>query len=63
MQVEMDQHNNVSTWQLVELPMGRMAIGCQWVYAVKMMPNGNFEKAKACLVTQDLPSSPEWITM
>ena len=47
MKVEMDQHNDIGTWQLVELPTGRTAIGCRWVYAVKTTPDGNFEKAKS----------------
>ena len=42
MKVEMDQHNDVGTWQLVELPTGWTAIGCRWVYAVKTTPDGNF---------------------
>ena len=51
MQVEMDQHNDVRTWQLVKLPMGWIAIGSRWVYAVKTTWDGGFEKAKAHLVT------------
>ena len=47
MKIEMDQHNNIGTWQLVELPTGRTAIGCRWVYAVKTTPDSDFEKAKA----------------
>ena len=52
MKAEMDQHNDVGTWQLVKLPTGWTAIGCQWVYAVKTTPDGDFEKAKAHLVAQ-----------
>ena len=58
MKVEMDQHNDIGTWQLVELPTGRTAIGCQWVYAVKTTPDGDFEKAKAHLVTQGFTQQP-----
>ena len=28
LKVEMDQHNDIGTWQLVELPTGRTAIRC-----------------------------------
>ena len=58
MAIEMDQHNKFGTWELVELPMGWTAIGCRWVYAVKTTPDGNFEKAKAHLVTQGFTQRP-----
>ena len=52
MKVEMNQHNDVGTWQLVELPTGRTAIGCRWVYAVKTTLDSDFGKVKARLVAQ-----------
>ena len=35
-----------------------MAIGCQWVYAVKTKPDGKFEKAKARIVAQGFTQRP-----
>src|SRR6266481_5189374 len=58
MTIEMDQHNKVGTWELVELPMGRTAIRCRWVYAVKTTLDGDFEKAKARLVAQGFTQRP-----
>ena len=46
MAIEMDQHNKVGTWELVELPMGRTAIGCRWVYAVKTTSDGDLKRQK-----------------
>ena len=43
----MSQHQELGTWEITELPPGRTAIGCRWVYAVKTKPDGEFEKAKA----------------
>src|SRR6266481_5165849 len=45
MTIEMDQHNKVGTWELVELPMGWTAIGCRWVYAVKTTLDGRQKPA------------------
>ena len=28
------------TWNLVQLPVGKRAIGCHWVFAVKVNPDG-----------------------
>src|SRR5882724_8420876 len=58
MKIEMDQHKEIGTWETVKLPTGRTAIGCRWVYAVKTTPNGDFEKAKAHLVTQGFTQRP-----
>ena len=35
-----------------------MAIGCQWVYAIKTKPDGEFEKAKARIVAQGFTQRP-----
>ena len=40
------------TWKLVELPKGREAIGCRWVFKVKYMSDGRVEKFKTRLVAR-----------
>ena len=58
MQMEMDQHVEIRTWDLVEIPEGRKEIGCQWVYAMKTMPEGEFEKYKAHIIMQGFTQHP-----
>lgn len=43
-------HNN--TWELVELPVGKKAIGCKWVFTVKVNPDGSVAHLKAWLVAK-----------
>jgi len=35
MEEEMSSLHNNDTWELTELPKGKRAIGCKWVYAKK----------------------------
>jgi transposase InsO family protein len=40
------------TWSLVDLPPGRKAIGCKWVFKVKYDSKGNVERYKCRLVAK-----------
>lgn len=39
-----------NTWTITPLPVGKQAIGCQWVYRVKYKADGSIERYKARLV-------------
>lgn len=41
-----------NTWKIVELPNGKRAIGCKWVYKTKFNPDGSIEKHKARLIAK-----------
>ena len=40
------------TWRLVELPPGRKAVGCKWVFRLKHSCNGTVERFKARLLAK-----------
>lgn len=44
-------HDN-HTWDLVDLPPGKKAIGSKWVYKVKLKADGSLERRKARLVAK-----------
>jgi len=44
------EHNK--TWELVPLPSGKKTVGCRWVYAIKVGPNGEVDRLKARLVAK-----------
>ena len=58
MNTEMEQHKEIGIWKPVQLPTGRTAISCRWVYAVKTTPSGDFDKVKAHLVAQGFTQRP-----
>ena len=49
---EMDALYTNDTWELVALPLGKSSVGCRWVYTVKVGPNGQIDRLKACLVVK-----------
>ncbi len=40
------------TWDLVRLPEGKKVVGCKWVFAVKVNPDGSVARLKARLVAK-----------
>ena len=49
---EMDALNENGTWNLVHLPTGKKTIGCRWVFAIKVNPDGSVAQLKARLVAK-----------
>ena len=49
---EMQSLHKNPTWELVELPKGKRAIGCKWVYKKEAVSEKKGEKFMACLVTK-----------
>ena len=49
---EMNALDTNGTWDLVDLPLNKKAIGCKWVFAVKVNPDGSVARLKARLVAK-----------
>ena len=52
MQKELKALNDNKTWEIVDLPKGKKAIGSRWVYKVKLKSDGSLERFKARLVAK-----------
>ncbi|XP_021721511.1 uncharacterized protein LOC110689087 [Chenopodium quinoa] len=52
MQTEIQALERNGTWELCSLPKGKKAMGCKWVYKVKLKSDGTVEKLKARLVAK-----------
>uniref|UniRef100_A0A2N9J9F8 Reverse transcriptase Ty1/copia-type domain-containing protein n=1 Tax=Fagus sylvatica TaxID=28930 RepID=A0A2N9J9F8_FAGSY len=44
--------HRTGTWDLVDLPAGKSAIGCKWVYKIKTRSDGTIDRYKARLVAK-----------
>jgi hypothetical protein len=44
---ELDALIKTHTWDLVELPSGKSAVGCKWVYKIKTWLDSSVERYKA----------------
>nr|GFA17276.1 ribonuclease H-like domain-containing protein [Tanacetum cinerariifolium] len=49
---KMDALLRNDTWELVDLPQGRKAIGSKWIYKIKFRSSGEIDRYKARLVAQ-----------
>ena len=49
---EIEAHIVNGTWELVQLPPGKRAIGSRWVFKVKRTPEGLVDKYKGRVVAQ-----------
>jgi len=49
---ELSALHNSGTWELVPLPSRKSVVGCRWVFAIKVGPNGTIDRLKACLVAK-----------
>ena len=58
MDAKIAQLIQLGTYKLVNLPEGRKAIGCHWVFLIKHDNNGSILKYKACLVAQGFSQIP-----
>ena len=52
MQNEYDAIMKNGTWSLCDLPVGKKAIGCKWVFKLKRKPDGSVDRYKARLVAK-----------
>lgn len=52
MDVELQALAQNHTWTVVELPPGKVHIGCRWVYKIKYKAYGSIEIYKAMLVAK-----------
>lgn len=52
MQAELKALEDTKTWSLVDLPPGKDAIGCKWVYCIKYKADGSVERYKTRLVAK-----------
>ena len=60
---KIDALTDNGTWDLVHLSTRKKAIGCHWVFTVKVNPNGSIAQLKACLVAKGMPRLMGWIIL
>ena len=52
MSEELNALSKTHTWDLVDLPPGKIAVGCKWAYKIKTKSDGFVEQYKARLVAK-----------
>ena len=49
---ELSALHNSGTWELVPLPFRKFVVGCRWVFAIKVGPDGTIDRLKVRLVAK-----------
>lgn len=52
MREELEALRKNKTWELSDLPAGKKAVGCKWIYTIKQNSDGKIERYKARLVAR-----------
>ena len=52
MKEELDAIHKTGTWDLVDLPFGKSAISCKWVYKIKTLSDDTVDRYKAHLIAR-----------
>lgn len=60
MEEELTALSKNGTWELTNLPVGKRAIGCKWVYKIKLNADGSIQRYKARLVAKGSHKSMGW---
>ena len=60
MQKEIEALTVNNTWEVTDLPNGKKAIGCKWVFKVKLMKDGSLERYKVRLVAKGFLKGLGW---
>lgn len=58
MQDEMKALQQNHTWSPTDLPAGKKAVGCKWVYSVKFKADGSIDRLKVRLVAKGYTQTP-----
>src|SRR5690606_27358810 len=58
MEEEMQSLHSHKTWQLAQLPPGKKAIGCRWLFKVKRNADGTVSRYKARLCAKGFTQKP-----
>ena len=59
MKEELDAVHKIGTWDLVDLPSGKSAIGCKWVYKIKTRSDGTVDRYKDRLIARGFTQEHE----
>jgi hypothetical protein len=55
---EINKLQALGTWEYQDLPIGKKAVGCKWVFTIKYTPTGVIDRYKARLVAQGFTQIP-----
>jgi len=60
---EISVFQNSGTLELVPLPYEKFVVGCRWISAIKVGPDGTIDHFKACFVTKSYKKKLVWTMM